>query len=172
MSRIEEPPLAWEVRDQVEVVTASDLWACRPGAEELAAALIGAAISVLGDSSVGRSAVDIVLTDDASIRRLNRDWRGIDKPTNVLSFPTAKLSAADTPAMPLGDIVIAYETTEREAEAEEKVFMHHFAHLVVHGFLHLLGYDHDSDRAAEDMERVEAEILARFDMPDPYTVRN
>ena len=107
----------------------------------------------------------IVLTDDLAIRALNRDWRGIDKATNVLSFPTK--SAGGEPPL-LGDIVLAYETIAREARAERKPFAHHVAHLAVHGFLHLFGYDHERDEDAEAMEQVERKILRRLAIPDPY----
>ena len=112
-----------------------------------------------------------MLTDDSAIRALNRDWRGHDKPTNVLSFPAkqprSRRTGAAVPAS-LGDIVIAYETTAREASAEGKPLKHHLAHLAVHGFLHLLGYDHENDRDAKQMEPLETEILAGLGMPDPY----
>ena len=116
--------------------------------------------------------VSVVLTDDAAIRALNRHWRQIDKPTNVLSFPATRRGPMPN-GMPrlLGDIVIAYETIAREAAAEHKPLLHHLAHLAVHGFLHLVGYDHDSDEAADEMERLEAKILARLDVPDPYVAR-
>ena len=107
----------------------------------------------------------IVLTDDSAIRQLNRLWRGIDAATNVLSFPSKR--TADEPPH-LGDIVLAYETIAREAAAEGKPFAHHLAHLVVHGFLHLIGYDHDKDADAETMEQTERKILRRLNIPDPY----
>jgi len=110
--------------------------------------------------------VVVLLTDDASIRSLNAQWRHIDKPTNVLSFPAA--SNQQGPVISLGDIVVAFETTAREAADEAKPFSDHLAHLAVHGFLHLLGYDHDSDAAAERMEDLERVILARLGVPDPY----
>jgi probable rRNA maturation factor len=173
MTRIDQPPpLAWEARDQVEVIVASDLWAGQPDAEAAAPAMVRAAASMLDGNPAAQGEVDIILTDDAAIRKLNGDWRGIDKPTNVLSFPSAPLPHEGAAPAVLGDIFVAYETVAREAEAEGKAFMHHFAHLVVHGFLHLLGYDHDSDQAADEMERLEADILATFDIPDPYAVRN
>ena len=112
--------------------------------------------------------VSVLVEDDAAIRELNRQWRGIDSPTNVLCFP-----AAATPSLAprhLGDIAISYETTIREAQAEARPFAHHLAHLAVHGFLHLLGYDHQSDRAAGEMEDLERKILARLDIPDPYAI--
>jgi probable rRNA maturation factor len=110
----------------------------------------------------------IVLTDDSSIRLLNRQWRGVDKATNVLSFP-AKDPCGQSPL--LGDIVLAYETILREAGDEGKPFAHHLAHLTVHGFLHLLGYDHQRNDEAEAMEAMERKILRRLAVPDPYRPR-
>jgi len=104
-----------------------------------------------------------VLTDDSAIRQLNRAWRGVDAATNVLSFPTSRAGGAL-----IGDIVLAYETVAREACAEHKPFAHHVAHLAVHGFLHLLGYDHEQAGDAERMEQTERDILRRLAIPDPY----
>jgi probable rRNA maturation factor len=111
-----------------------------------------------------------VLTDDKAIRALNRKWRKKNAPTNVLSFPAPDGGASPHPV--LGDIVIAYETTAAESRADDKRFDHHLVHLVVHGFLHLLGYDHESDAEAEEMEQFERKILSRLDVPDPYTARD
>ena len=113
--------------------------------------------------------LSIVLTNDDAIRKINAQWRQKDAPTNVLSFPAAHMPGA--PRM-LGDIIIAYETTAREAKEEHKPFANHLSHLAVHGFLHLLGYDHESDAEAEDMERLERDILARLGVPDPYATRD
>ena len=110
-----------------------------------------------------------MLTDDSAIRALNRQWRGLDAPTNVLSFP-AKTSGAGTRV--LGDVVIAYQTVAREARDEGKPFAHHLAHLAVHGYLHLVGYDHDTDHKARRMQRLEAAILAGLGVPDPYAHRS
>lgn len=117
--------------------------------------------------------VNVLLSDDATIKTLNRDWRGKNKPTNVLSFPFAEGEMADMPlpkgmARPLGDIILARETLLREAESEQKPLRHHFMHLVVHGTLHLLGYDHMNDEEANEMENREREILADLNIPDPY----
>jgi probable rRNA maturation factor len=109
----------------------------------------------------------IVLTDDSGIRLLNRDWRGIDAATNVLSFPTTDIGHKKH----LGDIVLAFETIAREARAEHKPFAHHVAHLAVHGFLHLLGYDHEGDKDALMMEKAERDILRALAIPDPYRPR-
>ena len=110
----------------------------------------------------------IVLSDDSAVRLLNRQWRGIDKATNVLSFPT---ETTDGEPQLLGDIVLAYETIAREARKESKPFAHHLAHLAVHGFLHLNGYDHERDEDAEAMEELERKILRRLAIADPYRPR-
>ena len=106
----------------------------------------------------------IVLTDDSAIRVLNRDWRGVDKATNVLSFPAKN----GGPKPHLGDIVLAFETIAREAKSEHKPFTHHVAHLAVHGFLHLVGYDHEREADALEMEQTERDILRQLKIPDPY----
>ncbi|WP_244636734.1 rRNA maturation RNase YbeY [Limoniibacter endophyticus] len=114
------------------------------------------------------SELSLVFTDDTSIHALNRDWRNKDKPTNVLSFPAFDIAPGDTLPPLLGDIIIAYETVTREAALEEKPFEHHLTHLMVHGFLHLLGYDHETEQEAEEMEAIEVKILSRLSIPDPY----
>lgn len=119
----------------------------------------------------------VVLTDDHAVRHLNARFRGQDKATNVLSFPVPReASEADpdedgVPVM-LGDVVIALETVCREAEAEDKLLDHHLSHLVVHGVLHLIGYDHDEEADADAMESRERAILATLDIPDPYAGRD
>nr|WP_181701737.1 rRNA maturation RNase YbeY [Chthonobacter albigriseus] len=113
------------------------------------------------------SEVSVLLTDDASVRVLNREHRGIDKPTNVLSFPQDDPDA-DAYGPLLGDIVVAHETVVREAIDGGLPFSHHLTHMIVHGFLHLVGYDHMQDDEAEEMERLETDILAALDIPDPY----
>ena len=105
--------------------------------------------------------VTVLLTDDVRVRTLNREFRGKDKPTNVLSFP-----GAEPPY--LGDIAIAYQTVVKEARAQAKSFAAHAAHLTVHGILHLLDYDHEGDAAAKIMETLEIQILAKLGMSDPY----
>jgi probable rRNA maturation factor len=107
--------------------------------------------------------VTILLSDDAALRRLNRDFREKDRPTNVLSFP-----AVDNPEGHLGDLALAFGVTAAEAEAGGKSFADHASHLVVHGVLHLLGYDHETDAQAGIMEPLETEILAGLGIADPY----
>ena len=151
----------------VDVLAESPLWEKQPQAVPVVERAIAAAAEAT-DAPLGE--VVVMLADDETVRSLNRDWRKIDKPTNVLSFPAAQTPGIE-PLM-LGDIVIAYETLTRECEAEDRVFLHHLAHLAVHGFLHLLGYDHQNDSDAEAMEQLETAILARLDMPDPYLARD
>jgi probable rRNA maturation factor len=149
----------------IDVSIESEKWRAIDGE-----AIVRRAIAAAGPDEAGATEISVVLTDDESIRALNAQWRGKDEPTNVLSFPAVG-SGAGTPQL-LGDIVIAYETAAREALNESKPIAHHVAHLAVHGFLHLMGYDHESDAEAEAMESREREILARLGIPDPYTVRD
>jgi probable rRNA maturation factor len=177
----------------VDIVVTSDLWKTQRNARTVLHRSIAAAASAV---STTEGELAVVLTDDSAMRALNRDWRRKDAATNVLSFPSGGAAkkppkkaikksikpplikptareprgAHGAPRL-LGDIVIAYETTEREARAERKPFAHHLAHLAVHGFLHLVGYDHAADDEADAMERLEAAILARLDVPDPYVAR-
>ena len=161
MSTIEPVPL-------IDVIVESDVWDAAPGAEATVRRALTEAAIAIGADFTNRSLV-VLLTDDASMRRLNAQWRRIDKPTNVLSFPPASMPGEQTGAVKsLGDVAIAYETTAREADEQDKPFADHLSHLAVHGLLHLLGYDHDSDAAAETMEQLERAILARLGVPDPY----
>jgi probable rRNA maturation factor len=131
-----------------------------------------------GDTPVEMS---LVLADDALVQTLNRDYRDKDKPTNVLSFAllddlddtdesTDDVLARDE-GMPIliGDVILAFETVQREALEQGKSFGDHLTHLVIHGVLHLLGYDHQSDPDADRMERLETSILARLGIADPYS---
>jgi probable rRNA maturation factor len=182
----------------IDIMVKSALWKEQRGAKAvLRRAIAEAACAV----AAGEGELAIVLTDDSSIRTLNRDWRSKDASTDVLSFPatnnlcpsmrsengrgTGKRATRSarpagvqavgakgrkTRSVPrlLGDIVIAYETTEREAHTERKPFADHLAHLAIHGFLHLLGYGHATGEEAKAMERVETAILTRLDVPNPH----
>jgi probable rRNA maturation factor len=155
-------------RPTIEIVIESPLWKRARNVK----ALLRRAVTAAATVSTTDGELAIVLTDDSAIRALNRDWRCKDTATNVLSFPARETGQGlGTPRL-LGDIVIAYETTEREARAEHKPFAHHLAHLAVHGFLHLAGYDHAAEDEADAMEMLEAAILARLDVPDPYSARH
>jgi probable rRNA maturation factor len=153
----------------IDVLVEAGDWAGEGELEALAATTIATACAEL--QLAGKpSELSIVFTDDLHIRELNKGWRGKDKATNVLSFPASQTSPRDPLPPMLGDIVIAFETVRREAELEGKAFDHHLTHLIVHGFLHLLGYDHETDPEAEIMERTEARILARLAIADPYAL--
>lgn len=151
-----------------------------PGLEALAERAVAASLGHLGLPVAGFT-VCVMGCDDARIALLNAEFRGKPAPTNVLSWPSEDRAAptpGQTPALPvpgpaddpeaLGDIAIAYDTCLREAEAAGKSAQDHVTHLVVHGFLHLLGYDHVDDADAALMERLEAAILATLDVDDPY----
>ena len=160
----------------IEVVLEDDAWTqALPDARPLAAAAAEAALAegvrpappLRGEESGGLGAegagLVILLTDDAAVRELNARFRGKDAPTNVLSFP-----APPNPERHLGDVALAYGVCAREAQQQGKPFQHHLQHLVAHGVLHLLGYDHMSDDEAEAMEGLERIVLAGLGVPDPY----
>jgi len=111
--------------------------------------------------------VSLLLTDDAAVRDLNRRFRQQDKPTNVLSFP-----APQNPERFLGDVALAYGVCAREASEQGKPLSHHLQHLVAHGVFHLLGYDHETDAQAAEMEGLERAVLAGLGVPDPYLTGN
>jgi len=139
-------------------------WTAVPNLRKLARNAIAAA---LPDNNISLS---LLFTSDAKILEINRQWRGKATATNVLSFPVS----AETPVpagepRPLGDIVLAFGTVSREAEEQKKPIAHHVTHLIVHGLLHLLGYDHEDDGEAEAMEAREIAILAGLGMENPYT---
>jgi probable rRNA maturation factor len=156
----------------IEIIVRSARWRQHSTAKTLIKRAVLAAAKAVSTSP---AELAIVLGDDSTIRALNRDWRGKDAPTNVLSFPAPARAGGRQAAGKgknsspyIGDIVIAYQTVAREAAAEGKPFGHHLAHLAVHGFLHLHGYNHENDRDAQTMERLERRILARLAIPDPY----
>jgi probable rRNA maturation factor len=193
----------------LDISAPSPLWRGLPRARAIARETIAAAIAESGAASSEGAEVSLCLADDAALRALNSRWRGIDKPTNVLSFPSAPSSALvdavddRVPLAPpgrapkggrkdarlttgygvrpqpavaqgsgtvvsLGDIALAYETLAREAEDLGVPLADHYRHLLAHGFLHLIGYDHETEAEAERMEALETRILARLGTPDPY----
>jgi probable rRNA maturation factor len=139
-----------------------------PGAADLMERAIGIALEGLPE---GRPIeVGVRLVDDGTIRALNRDWRGQDKPTNVLSFPMGDptpLIDADFPWL-IGDIVMSFDTVRAESARDHKALDHHAAHLAIHAALHLIGHDHEREEEALAMEAVEVSLLARLGIEDPY----
>jgi probable rRNA maturation factor len=147
----------------IDVIVDSEQWKDASRAKAVVRrAVMQAAIAL----STNPTELAIVLTDDRKMRALNRNWRGIDVATDVLSFATKNAGGRH-----LGDIVLAYETVAREARREHKPLAHHLAHLAVHGFLHLLGFDHESDEEAREMEHAERAVLRRLAISDPYHSR-
>jgi probable rRNA maturation factor len=140
-----------------------------PGAARLSVAAARAAVAGAGKALAAPAELSLVLGDDGLLRRLNRLWRGRDEPTNVLSFPAedGRPRAADAPLL-LGDVVLAFETVALEARAQGKPLADHLRHLVVHGVLHLLGYDHARAAEARRMEALERRVLCRLGVADPY----
>ena len=156
----------------VDVAEPSLLWREHlPEADAISAAAARAALAA-ETTPAEPTELSIVLGNDEMLRGLNRQWRGQDKPTNVLSFPALDATPAPLGAPRLlGDVVLAFETVAAEAAAQGKPLADHLRHLVVHGVLHLLGYDHEADADAQRMEASEIAILAGLGVPDPYRVR-
>jgi probable rRNA maturation factor len=151
----------------VDVAVPCAAWRRVPAIERLCRDTARAALAGVA-ADRGETELSLVLTDDAAIRALNRDWRGQDRPTNVLSFPSGATRPAPEAPLLLGDVVLAFETVAREAAAQGKPLADHVRHLIVHGVLHLLGYDHEIEAEAEHMEAAEKRILAGLGVPDPY----
>jgi probable rRNA maturation factor len=152
----------------VEVSIEAALWQALPDAEAWVRQAATAALAAAGMALSPGVELSVVLADDARLHELNLVYRHQDKPTNVLSFPAAEPGEL-AQAPHLGDVVIAGETLLAEAAAEGKPPLHHLAHLVAHGTLHLLGHDHEDEAEAEAMEALERYTLAGLGIPDPYT---
>ncbi|MFB2549863.1 rRNA maturation RNase YbeY [Ensifer soli] len=157
----------------IQISVESEGWPPEAALEALAARVLGAAARHIA-AHEGQPfppqppEVSLVFTDDASIRAINAEWRQQDKPTNVLSFPAFPVTPGGMPGPMLGDIILARETLLREADELGKPFEAHLTHLLVHGFLHLFGYDHMDEAEAEKMEGLETGILAGLGLSDPY----
>ena len=160
-------PLAGKILEDIQIQ--SPAWRAEPDSKQTVRTALAAIAATIGLQS---KELCIVLTDDETIRALNRQWRGIDKPTNVLSFPAAVTAASAGTNKFSGDIVVAYETVRRECDDEGRIFLHHLAHLTIHGFLHILGYGHEHDTDAKEMEGLESKIMLRMNLPDPWLGRH
>ena len=151
---------------ETDISVESDKWA-GVELEALVGRAVEAACAECDVTFAPVAEVSFLFCDDARIRELNRDWRHLDKPTNVLSFPAAQVEDLATAPL-LGDIAIAFETVERESAEEQKRLSDHVSHMIVHGFLHLVGFDHETDSEADEMEDAERRALARLGIADPY----
>jgi probable rRNA maturation factor len=152
---------------RIEFVETEPRWRRAVPARKLAREAVAAAAGEAGAKLARGAEMTIHLVADADIAKLNKQFRGKDKATNVLSFPAVapeRLAASKL----LGDVFVALETLTREAEAEDKPLADHYRHLVAHGFLHLLGYDHETPAEAEAMEALEIRALARLGIANPY----
>jgi probable rRNA maturation factor len=161
------------VTDVVEITIADERWQVRlddPGA--LCRRAADATLAAARTEWAGGLELSIVLADDRMVRALNRKFRHVDRATNVLAFPAGATGTPAARPLPLGDVVLAFQTIESEARAQAKTIDDHLAHLVVHGVLHLLGHDHESEADATTMETLEARILRRLGIADPYLVRD
>jgi probable rRNA maturation factor len=149
-------------------------WPALPDWNALAALAATALVPLVPELAHPRLCASLLFTSDAEVQALNRDWRGKDKPTNVLSFPMLTRAqllalAGEGPPELLGDIALAFETCAREAAEKGVPLEHHAVHLIVHGLLHLAGHDHEiSSEAAEVMEALETKALASMGIADPY----
>lgn len=151
----------------LEIGRDSDLWNALPEAEAVASAAVRAAFAEAALQALPEAELALTLADDERVRALNAEWRGQDKPTNVLTFPAVEPGETADAAM-LGDVILAFESVSREAAEQDKSLADHFAHLVVHGVLHLFGHDHLEESEAEAMEAIETRALARIGVADPY----
>lgn len=156
-----EPPLSLTI----DVVHEAGDWGSVGGAEELVRAAASAAAHAL---RISNAEVCVALSDDAQVAELNASYRGKPSPTNVLSFPAVPMLPVDGDPRFLGDVILALETLKREAVDLGVPLAHHLQHLVVHGVLHLLGYDHQTEEEAQEMESLEVRILAGLAINDPY----
>jgi probable rRNA maturation factor len=150
---------------EIDIIVSAEAWESVDGLERLTRDCVEASLAESGAKLADGCEISVTFCDDAEIRALNAAWRGKDKPTNVLSFPTPGPLAA-RPL--LGDVVIAHETVAREAAEQEKTLCEHTAHMVIHGFLHLIGYDHETGAEADEMESLERRIALRLGLRDPY----
>lgn len=165
----EDSPAGSEPPERLSIIIVYEAgdWSAFAASER---AIETAAAALAGHSRCGRARgaeASVVLGDDALVRALNHTYRGMDKPTNVLSFPFQVPPGGARNGL-LGDVVLAAETVAREAAERGIPLVHHLQHLVIHGLLHLLGFEHDTDPEAEMMERLETEILATLAIADPY----
>jgi probable rRNA maturation factor len=155
------------VRSLPEIAFSHQAGGWAPSSEAIAAQAVTAVFEEAGLGAAEGAELSVVFSDDAGVQELNRTWRAKDKPTNVLTFPAVEpAELAESPL--LGDIVLARETLLRESSEEGKSFDHHLAHLVIHGVLHIYGFDHGGAVEAERMENLERAALARLGIADPY----
>lgn len=152
----------------VSIEVEDEAWLALSGMEALARECVAAALAGAGEDSTD-SEIALLFTSDEAIAEINAEWRGKAKPTNVLSFPAPDdMPIPEGEPRPLGDIVLAHGVITRESAEQGKTLRDHTAHLIVHGVLHLLGFDHETDAEAHEMESLETDILKGLGIADPY----
>jgi probable rRNA maturation factor len=150
---------------EIDVNVAAPAWRRIADLEDLAKACVHQSLATSEATLAPECEISVTFCDDAAIQALNAEWRGKDQPTNVLSFPTP--GALGRKPL-LGDVIVAFETVAKEAEQQGKLLRAHTAHMIAHGFLHLIGYDHETAAEAERMEALERKIATALGFPDPY----
>jgi probable rRNA maturation factor len=152
----------------VSIEVEDEAWQALAGLDQLARTAVASALSGAGANGEERE-IALLFTSDQSIAEINADWRGKNNPTNVLSFPASSdMPIPEGEPRPLGDIVLSHGVIAREAAEQGKTLHDHTAHLIVHGVLHLLGFDHETDEEAGKMEHLETSILKGLGISDPY----
>ena len=154
----------------IELNIASEGWPSFDVLEKLSGRAIDAAQKAARLTYPSEAELSLLFDDDNAVRKLNKRFRNIDKSTNVLSFPGENIDVGESAGVFLGDIAFGLETIQREAKLEEKIFEHHLSHLMIHGFLHLFGYDHNNDKEATIMETMEITALATLGIENPYGI--
>lgn len=155
----------------IDVAVVDDRW--NDHLEDASGQCRRAALATLAGAGLERTGgfeISIVLADDRMVQGLNRKFRGVDKPTNVLAFPAEAKGTPEVRPQPMGDVVVAFQTVQAESRSQAKTLAAHLTHLVVHGVLHLAGHDHEDGAEADAMEALEATILKRLGIADPYLV--
>ncbi len=158
---------------QLEIVFEDKKWRSIPRLQSRLEKAAAATQAALPKNLSFPVSVTLLLADNKAVQKLNRDFRGLNKPTNVLSFPQYKPRqlakiGKEGGLVELGDIALAYQYVVVEAKKYHKILINHVTHLFIHGFLHLLGYDHLLDKDANRMEKLEQQIMAALKLPDPY----
>lgn len=160
------------VNPEIDIICQAGQWPDTAEISSLVTNALSATIDIAGLKMLPGAELSLVLSDDEHVKILNKSWREIDKPTNVLSFPVKDVAIGELPDLLLGDVVLSMETITREAIELGISFNDHLTHLVIHGFLHIFGYDHTDDILANEMEAIEIACLAKIGIGNPYTDLN
>lgn len=153
---------------QIDIALENGDWPSEVALEGMVKSAVSAAAEAASLTWPSGAELSLLFTSDAKMAEINGQWRDKPVPTNVLSFPGSDVAVGQAAGRTIGDMVFAYETLQREAEQQGKTFEDHFRHLVIHGFLHLFGYDHMNENEAGEMEALEIKALASLGIDNPY----